>query len=212
MAIHPQSDRPHPGGPMSVEEYLQLDRTTLNARYEYIDGVARMRSGGSVAHDRISRNISYSLDMQFLSGPCSVHGSDMQVLVGTKTSGQPHYYYPDVTVSCDVADRRRDNTLIESPMIVVEVLSPGTEATDRHKKLKAYKACPTIHEIVFISQFARYVEVYHHNEEDNTAWSHIIYDDSTSIVILPSLDLEITMDEIYRGINFDEPLLENRVQ
>lgn len=209
MATHPQSDRHHPGGPMSVEEYLQLDRTSYNARYEYIDGVARMMSGGSKEHDDITFNMRTALKQQFLSGPCSVQGSDMQVIVGTKEDGQQQYYYPDVTVTCNVADRRRRGIKqIESPLIVVEVLSPSTESTDRHQKLQAYQACPTIHEIVFISQFSRYVEVYHYNEEDHTIWNHVIYDHTASTIVLPSHDIEIDMDEIYSGIDFDLPLEE----
>src|SRR5690348_8726321 len=117
MTIDYQRRRPSPGGPMSVEAYLQLDRNTPDAKYEYLDGVARLMSGGSAGHDRIAYNIRAALEENFLSGPCTVFGSDMQTLVGTKSDGRPDYY-PDVTVSCDVADRRRDNQLIQSPRIV----------------------------------------------------------------------------------------------
>jgi len=194
---------------MSVEEYLRLDRTSYNARYEYIDGVARMMSGGSKEHDDIAFNMRTALKQQFLSGPCSVQGSDMQVVVGTKEDGQPQYYYPDVTVTCNVADRqKRGIKQIESPLIVVEVLSPSTESTDRHAKLQAYQACPTMHEIVFINQFARYVEVYHRDEKDNAIWRRVIYDHNASFITLPSHDIEIEMDEIYSGIDFNLPLEE----
>src|SRR4030088_992432 len=112
MASDPQRTRPHQGGPMTVEAYLRLELSTLNAKYEYLNGVARLMSGGSVGHDRIARNAAHLLDEQFASGPCTVFGSDVQVLLGTKASGKEHYVYPDATVSCDVADRRRDNKLI----------------------------------------------------------------------------------------------------
>ena len=42
MAIDPQINSPHRGGPMSEAEYLELDRSATNARYEYIDGVANL--------------------------------------------------------------------------------------------------------------------------------------------------------------------------
>ncbi len=201
MTAYAQRQEPPQGGPMSVEDYLQLDKRTLDAKYEYLDGVARLMSGGSAAHDRIAYNMRAALDQHFLSGPCTVFGSDMQVLVGIKPDGCEQYVYPDVTISCDVADRRLDNTLICSPRIVVEVLSPSTEYIDRGTKLAAYKACPTIQEIVLISQRVQAVEIYRRGEEDGDEWLHLSYG-PTSTIELTSLDVSLTIDEIYRGINF----------
>jgi Uma2 family endonuclease len=90
---------------------------------------------------------------------------------------------------------------------VVEVLSPGTEATDRGRKLAAYKACPTIQEIMLINQFAPHVEVYRRSEDDTT-WHYIVFE-ADSPIELSSIDVHILPTEIYRGINFDEPLLED---
>ncbi len=199
---------PHPrqAGPMSVQEYLQFDQNTLGARYEYSDSVARLMSGGSIEHDRIARNMTNAIDTHFLSGPCTVFGSDVQTLVGSKSDGCEHYFYPDVTVSCDVADRRRGNKLIRSPRMVVEVLSPSTEFFDRGRKLELYEACQSIHEIVLVSQFARHVEV-HRREEDGVTWSYQLYRPDEHVELM-SVDVQISMNEIYKGINFDEPLIE----
>lgn len=147
-----QRTEPHPGGPMSVEDYLQLERDAVDAKYEYVDGIARLMSGGSVGHDRIARNVAHFTEEHFLSGPCTAFGSDVQVLIGLKPNGRKHYVYSDATVSCDVSDRRRGNKLIRSPRIVVEVLSPSTELLDRGAKLDAYKACPSIQEILLEHQ------------------------------------------------------------
>jgi Uma2 family endonuclease len=206
MATDYKRQRLSPGGHMSVEAYLQLDQNTPDAKYEYLDGVARLMAGGSVEHDRITYNIRSALEENFLSGPCTVFGSDMQTLVSTKSDGQPDYYYPDVVVSCDVADRRRGNKLIQSPRIVVEVLSPSTEYIDRGRKLKTYQACPTVQEIVLVSQFARHVEVYRRGE-DGTTWTYVQYGPDGGIE-LTSVDVGIIMDGIYKNINFDEPLIE----
>ncbi|MBO0779321.1 MAG: Uma2 family endonuclease [Ktedonobacteraceae bacterium] len=207
MAIDPEQQEPRLlwGEPMSVEDYLRLNLKSISIKYQYIDGRVYAMSGGSAAHDRISFNVRAAIDINFLSGPCTVFGSDMQVLVGRKPNGQPQYYYPDVTVSCDVSDRRRDNRLIVSPRIVVEVLSPSTEDIDRNTKLDAYKACPTIQEIILISQFAQHVEVYRRDEEDGTIWSDAVYGPSMEVE-LRSIDVDITIEEIYKGIDFTEPL------
>jgi Uma2 family endonuclease len=90
---------------------------------------------------------------------------------------------------------------------VVEVLSPSTEKTDRGSKLEAYKAHSTIQEVVLIDQFVQVVEVYRRNGEDATIWSRAFYGPG-STVELPSIDVYIAIDEIYKGIDFDEPLVE----
>jgi hypothetical protein len=42
---------------MSVEDYLELDRASNNARYEYIDGYAIMIARGSLDHSTICINL-----------------------------------------------------------------------------------------------------------------------------------------------------------
>ncbi len=205
MAIDPQR-QPLLGGPMSVQEYHQLEKHMPDARYEYLDGVARLMSGGSGEHDLIAYNVRAALNQHFQSGPCFVRGSDMQALIGLKANGKENNVYPDATISCDIADRRRGNTLIRSPRIVVEVLSPSTEKLDRGKKLEAYKLSPSIQEIVLINQFVQAVEVYRHNEQDDTAWYSVFYGPGSDIE-LKSIDVRLTMQEIYQDINFDEPLV-----
>jgi Uma2 family endonuclease len=207
MTIDPQWQDSPPGGPMSVEEYFELDNNTFNGRYEYIDGVARLMAGGSAEHNRIALNVYTALNQEFLSGPCTVFGLEMRTLVGKRANGKEQYYYPDVTISCDVADRRRGNKLIRSPRVVVEVLSPSTEKLDRGTKLKNYKTVPSIQEIVLIDQFTQAAEVYHRDGEDGTTWSHAFYGPD-QVIELQSVDVFIPMDEVYKGVNFDEPLVE----
>ncbi len=202
MVNNPRRAMPQSGERMTVQEYLRLDYTYPDAKYEYQHGMIRLMAGGSKEHDDIAFNVRAALKQQFQSGPCSIQGSDMRVLVAEDT-----YFYPDVTLTCDVADRRRGNKMIRSPRIVVEVLSPSTERADRTDKLEAYQACPSIQEIVLIDQFRPYVEIYRRNEEGSAEWSHIIYE-SGEEVALESVDVYIPMEEIYQEIDFDDPLME----
>lgn len=194
------------GKAMSVEEYHELEQLSPDHKYEYIYGKAYMMSGGSVEHDRIRRNIESTLDRQLRSGSCEVFGVDVQVLLGKKQNGKPHYVYPDITVSCTATDWRRGNTLVESPRVVVEVLSPSTESRDRGVKFKAYQHCPAIQEIVLVNQYFPHVEVWLRNAEhpENLhAWScHHYGPDET--VTLSSLNIQLAMEEIYRGLSFED--------
>ncbi len=202
MVNNPQRAFPQTGERMTVQEYFRLDYHFPDAKYEYHDGVIRLMAGGTGAHVTIAGNMYIEFRQNFRSGPCTVFSSDMRVQVAEDT-----YFFPDVTLTCDAADRQRNTTRICSPRIVVEVLSPSTERIDRTDKLKAYQGCPTIQEIVLIDQFRPYVEVYRRNEEDSTEWSHICYEAGQEVA-LESVDVYIPMEEIYRGINFDRMLLE----
>jgi Uma2 family endonuclease len=207
MVIDHQQRQPPSGGPMTFQEYLALERAYPSARYEYLNGVVRLMAGGSVAHDQIAFNVRVAIAINFRSGPCHTFGENMKVLVGTLPDGSENRVIPDCTISCDVDDRRLGNTLIRSPRTVIEVLSPSTEAIDRGEKLQAYQACPSVQEYLLISQFAQHVEIYRRNSEDATTWSKQEYGPGETLE-LQSIDIAITMDEIYQGINFAEFLME----
>jgi Uma2 family endonuclease len=202
----PHSDWPRSGKRMTEEAYHELERLSPDRRYEYIDGVAYMMSGGSIEHDRIRRNIENALDQACAAGPCTVFGPDVQVSVGVKKNGRQQYFYPDTTISCDAADRQRGTTLIESPRVIVEILSPGTETKDRITKFRAYQQQETIQEIVLVNQFAQYVEIWQRDELDPLnarAWLYRHYGPD-EIVELFSVKAHIEMTTIYRGIVFDD--------
>jgi Uma2 family endonuclease len=132
MATNPTSTEsswnwPSRGGAMPEAAFHELEHLSPDRKYEYLNGLAYFMSGGSVAHDCITRNVGYALDSQLRTGPFRAFGVDVQVLLGTKKDSKKHYAYPDATVSCDAADRRPENMLIESPRVVIEVLSPSTE-------------------------------------------------------------------------------------
>ncbi|MBO0791353.1 MAG: Uma2 family endonuclease [Ktedonobacteraceae bacterium] len=201
---NPRRGQPRTGEHMTVEEYFRLDDLFPFVKYEFQDGQVRLMAGGTGEHDMIAFNTRAAIDLNFRSGPCFVRGADMRVLV--EKSGA--YFYPDCTVSCDVSDRRRGNRLIRSPRIVVGVLSPSTENDDRGKKLKAYQSVPTIQEIVLIDQFAPHVEIYRRDEDDETVWRHLVFEPNEEVE-LASVDVRISFEEIYRGVKFDEPLLQD---
>lgn len=142
--------------PMSVEAYLALDRSSLDTRYEYIDGVVTMLAGGTSNHSRISVNIINQLYTALEGKSCRVFNSDLRVRVSPT-----RYVYPDVFVSCDADDLERgDSDIIQHACIVIEVLSPTTETYDRIKKFSYYRDCPSIQEIVLVSTQEIAVDLY----------------------------------------------------
>ncbi len=107
---------------------------------------------------------------------------------------EKRYVFPDITVSCDERDRNQKET-IRYPRVVVEVLSPTTEATDRGKKAAYYRACPTIQEYVMVDSEEIFIEV-HRREEQR--WTINTFE-AGDIVTLESLGIQFPIEDAYEG-------------
>ena|SRR5436305_4989613 len=91
----------------------------------------------------------------------------------------------------------RFNTLMKFPRVIVEVVSPSTELTDRVKKLRLYQRCPTVQEYILVSTDRPLVEI--HRRERNAFWSYRSFGPDEEIV-LASLDLRFPIADIYRDV------------
>src|SRR5262249_11703843 len=100
-------------------------------------------------------------------------------------------------------DWRPENTLIKSPRVVIEMLSPSTEARDRGVKFKAYQRCPTMQEIVLMSQFARYAEIWQRDDQDSANWHYRHYG-PVEIIEINSIDVRLAIADVYQGLDFAE--------
>ncbi len=181
---------PHPAY-MSVEEYLQLDRSSADVRYEYIDGHVYAMSGGTLAHARIALNMAKLLD-EHVQEPCHVHNSDVRVQVAPT-----HYFYPDVSVSCEESDWDEQADMIRAPRLIVEVLSPTTEMYDRGENFAWYQECPSIQEYVLINSRYQAVEAFRRKGE---VWIYRRFTSGQEIV-LESMDLRFPISAVYERIN-----------
>ena len=179
--------------PMSVEEYFLLEENNPDTRYEYLDGYAYLMSGGSANHATISGNIYAILKSLLRGGPCRAYNSDMKVRVSEK-----RYFHPDVTVSCDARDRGTAD-FIQSPLIVVEVLSPSTEAYDRGRKLQCYLACSTIEEYLLVDSRSMRIELY---RKEQKKWMYDAFE-AEDEVELASLGVHFPSIDVYEDIIFE---------
>ncbi len=178
---------------MTVEEYFQLEENDPDTRYEYIDGHVYAMAGGSANHDTIKSNIQRLLWHLLRGSRCRVYSSDMKVFVS-----ETRYFHPDVIVSCDPRDRGTVKA-IQSPRLVVEVLSQSTEMTDRTWKLKNYRAHPTIEEYVLADSKSLKIEIYH---KENNKWIYDAFEDRDEIV-LSSLGVRFSLADAYVDVEFE---------
>jgi Uma2 family endonuclease len=92
---------------------------------------------------------------------------------------------------------------ILNPLMIIEVLSPSTEAYDRGDKFRKYRSIPSFCEYLLVSQTEPYVEQYHQlDRQNNDHWQLQICDRLDRSISLQSLNVELPMQEIYRRIRF----------
>lgn len=181
---------------MSVEEYLEFEKSSPGTRYEYLDGEAIARSGGTIDHGRIALNVAKWLDDR-LKHPCHVHTSDIKVQLNVS-----RHVYPDVHVSCEETDWQGKLEAVRTPKLIIEVLSPGTEAYDRGRKFLYYQESASIQEYALINWQRQLVEVY---QRHDGKWTYQRYEPGENVEFA-SLRLEIPMDVIY--VNSSVPIKE----
>lgn len=178
---------------ISFEEYLAVIKKDPEHAYEYMDGEICMMTGGSPDHAIIGHNIGRLLGNLLQGRRCITYNSDVYVQVSEK-----HRVCPDVAVSCDPRDRGAQDA-IHYPSLVVEVLSPGTEARDRGKKSLLYRSCPSIQEYLLVSSEEPLIELF--RREKGGFWTLYTFDLAASIE-LTSLTVHFTVAEVYQDTSF----------
>jgi Uma2 family endonuclease len=177
------------------EEYLAYERQAPY-KNEYIAGQIVAMSGASQEHNLITGNIFRVVSTQLLDRPCQVYVSDMRV----KVSARGMYTYPDVVAVCGPPQfEERDVDTLLNPTLIVEVLSPSTEAYDRGAKFGYYQMLPSLQEYVLVAQDHARVEQFI-RAEDN--WVYTATIDPAAVVRLPSIGCELPVAEVYRKVVF----------
>jgi len=171
-------------------EYLTLEEHA-NVRHEFFDGEIFAMAGGTPEHAAVCVNVSAALNVQLRGRGCRVHSSDLRIRVletGLAT-------YPDVTVVCGRAEFDPENRVtITNPVVLVEVLSPGTAAYDRGEKLAHYKRITSLREVVLVAHDERLIEVWRREETGPWTRSEI----RSGSIRLPSIDCKLDIADVYR--------------
>jgi Uma2 family endonuclease len=180
---------------LSVADYLAGERDAL-VRHEYVGGQAYAMAGASARHNRIALNIAGRLNDHLAGGDCEAFMADMKIRVTPEL-----FYYPDVVVTCDAPGG--DPYFRTEPRLIVEVLSPTTERTDRHEKLAAYRNCPSVREYALVSQDGMMVELHRRSGDD---WQTHIFTEPDEQCAFASVGLTPSLSDIYRNVRFDESI------
>jgi Uma2 family endonuclease len=80
---------------VSVEQYLELERASLDVHHEYIDGHMYATAGGTLGHGALIARTCLMLGIALENRDC-VFATDVKVRV----RAEGPFFYPDVVVAC----------------------------------------------------------------------------------------------------------------
>ncbi len=175
--------------PMTLEEFLEWE-SRQEVKYEF-DGLEPVGMVGvTAAHSVIQGNLLSLLVSRLRGHRCRAHGSDLKIQVAGRIR------YPDAFIVCSPVER--EATVIRDPVVVFEILSPGTSYTDRIEKNREYRATPSVQRYVILEQSRPAVTV-HARAGENWLTDVLVTDGQLA---MPEVGISISVAEIYEGVEF----------
>lgn len=188
-----------PSPRITPEQYLEIERAA-DTRHDYFEGQMFAIAGGLPQHATIILNLGSEMRAGLKGRPCTVMPRDVR----TRVSPEGLYTYPDLVVvwgDMKFTDERRDT--ITNPVLVVEVLSKGTEAYDRGFKFAQYRTIETLQEYVLVWQAQARVEVF--RRQANGQWLLSDFVGMDAVCQFESIDCRVAVAEIYDKVTLGEP-------
>ena len=178
---------------MSYGEYLAYEEKS-SIKHEFVYGQVFAMAGASELHNLIVANLISSIRPHLRGSNCRIFPSDMKLSIAAADYAT---YYPDVMVVCDPTDS--DRYVKTRPCVLVEVLSPSSALLDRREKLFNYQKLPSLQEYVLVSQSEMQVELFRRDIDGTWLVQRL---GSGETLHLASIDLEISLAEIYEDVEF----------
>ena len=183
--------------PMSLTEFLVWEERQ-ELRYEF-DGVLPIAmTGGTVGHATIQRNLVLAVGGRLRGKSCHFYGSDLKIQVA-----DDHIRYPDGMVVCSAI--ARTDKVVHDPVVIFEVLSSSTAATDRIVKAREYQATPSVERYAMLEQDRIGATVHARGE---SGWSVLVLKDN-DVMDMPEIGLSIPLTEFYEGVTFENQPVED---
>lgn len=174
---------------ITPEQYLALEEQSPE-KNEFVAGEVHAMAGTTVRHNRINLRLASRLMSHLAGHPCEVFMADIKVHAARTNA----FYYPDVVVRCNAEALVGETRVIADPTLIIEVLSPSTEAIDRREKLSAYRQIPSLQEYVLVAQDERSVEIY--RRQGDIGWMYLAFT-ANEVASLTSIKLDLPLADIY---------------
>ncbi|MBD0258122.1 MAG: Uma2 family endonuclease [Cytophagales bacterium] len=184
----------------TLEEYEELARNAGEGeRYEYCDGmIIPMAEYTTDSHNQIVQNAADTLKIYFYPKGCRVNTENVRLMIGTD-----EYRLPDVMATCSNRDLQSRSEK-RDPVVVVEVLSPGTALQDLGSKLDSYRKIESLQAYLIIDPGKVWVRVY--ERTGNYDWlPDQLYTNRSDTFTLGNLNLQISLADLYRFVTIPDP-------
>lgn len=180
-----------PDQQLTLPAYLEWENEQPE-RHEFYRGVVFAMTGGRRSHGCVTANLVMNLGLQLKGTPCRVFSESMKIQIADDT-----VLYPDVFVTCDRQDLQTE-MIFRAPTLIIEVLSPSTQAYDRSQKFALYRRLPSLREYVLIDPETRRAEAFRINSDG----FFVLFDMSESETLeLASINCKVAMLEVFAGID-----------
>jgi len=184
----------------SIEAYLAMEAAASERHILWDGEVFRVEAmaGGTPDHNTICGNVVGALYVALLRSRCRVMTSDQKVWVPRKDG----FVYPDATVVCGpLALYPGTSDVVTNPVLIVEVLSEGTEKFDRGEKWEGYRTIASLRHYVMVSSEHRLVE--HYARGEGEAWILRAFGEGGEVQV-SGPDLTLPVEALYRMAFEDE--------
>ncbi|HYY98826.1 MAG TPA: Uma2 family endonuclease [Pyrinomonadaceae bacterium] len=182
---------------VTPDEYLAAERLS-DYRSEYLDGGVYPMTGATANHIKIVFNLGGELIALLRAKPCHVLGIDMKV----RLPDSRKFFYPDLVVVCGELQYHDDRCdIILNPDLVVEVLSPSTEAFDRGAKFEAYQTIESLKEYLLVAQDKPRAEQF--VRKGDGKWTYKAVEGLEGSLALPSVECTLNLSAVYDKVDFN---------
>jgi Uma2 family endonuclease len=177
---------------VSYADYLRIEQEA-GVKHQWIDGEVFAMVGGTPEHARLQLAIGRVLGNALEGGPCVAFSADLRV----RSRATNIATYADITVVCGGLETDPDDrNAATNPTLLIEVLSPSTEAYDRGQKAAHYRRIPSVREYVLVSQDAARIEVFRRAEGGR--WIFVEAGAGETLT-LESVGCTLVIDELFAG-------------
>jgi Uma2 family endonuclease len=183
---------------LTPEQYLEIERKA-DYKSEYFNGEMFAMAGAQQAHNQLVASLVRELGQRFRGRPCDVYPSDMRVYV--KSTGL--YTYPDVTAAWGeqlFADGQTDTLL--DPSLIVEVLSPSTEACDRGRKFEQYRSIESLREYLVVASDRVHADLY--SRQSDGRWLLTSASRPEDSLTFESVGAQIVLSDLHEKVEFPQ--------
>jgi Uma2 family endonuclease len=176
----------------TFDEYLEQEINS-ELRLEYRRGRIFSVTGAKENHIEIVWNLGGLLRVFLKGKPFRGFGCDMRV----ECTPDEYYTHPDLSIAPSPPDIKpiRGTATLCNPIVIMEVLSPSTEAVDRGEKFIEYTKIASLREYLLVSQNVAQIECWSRGSDGQ--WVPSVVTGLKAELRIESIECALPMSEIY---------------